>query len=238
MRIVVALDGRALVRRGEAVESAARELAAIAAEHELVLSLGDGDADQMLELALRNALPERDLVTVLTEVVVAGDDPAFATPSKPAGSGELAAAPEPWAIFELRSLRLLIEAGVVLICAGAGAPVILDGAGTLRGTEALVDGDLTAALLARRLDADLLAMLTEAAAVEVGWGGEGVRAIATATPAELREHRFAGASVASQVEAGCRFVEATAARAAIGDLRDAAAIVRGDAGTQIVPRLA
>lgn len=254
MRILVALGGNALLHRGEPadaatqerdVELAAARLAPIASEHELVIAHGnDGAAPFPLELALRNALPDRDLVTVLTAVVVAADDPAFAAPSKPIGVPGLSAqrlvpSPEPRAIVELRSLRTLIEAGALVICAGGGGvPVTVDGAGTMRGAEAVVDKDLTASLLARRLDADLLVMLTDVDAVRLGWGGDHAAALGEATPAELREHDFEAGSMGPKVEAACRFVEATDRRAAIGSLRDAAAIVRGEAGTQIASQLA
>jgi len=298
MRILLALGGNALLRRGEPasapnqqrnVEAAAAALAEIAAEHEVIVTHGNGpqvgllalqsealpdvppypldvlDAESegmvghMLELALRNALPERDVVSVLTEVVVAADDPAFANPTKPIGpvyapaqaqrlraergwtlgrDGDgyrrLVPSPEPHAIAEIRSLRLLVGCGALVICAGGGGiPVALDELGTLHGVEAVIDKDLTAALLARRLDADLLLMLTDVDSVHTGWGGPGERPIAGAQPAELRAMSFAAGSMGPKVEAACRFAEATGRRAAIGSLADAARIVRGEAGTQV-----
>jgi carbamate kinase len=242
MRILVALGGNALLRGGEGFDPSAQEasvelaaglLARIAAENELVVTHGSspqadvlgaesqGVVGCMLELALRNALPERDLLTILTEVVVDGEDPA---------------SPEPRAIVELRSLRTLIEAGVLVICAGGGGiPVTVGADGTMHGVQAVVDRDLTASLLARRLDAGMLVMLTDVDGVHLEWGTEGDGLLRRATPAELREHDFESGSMGPKVEAACRFVEATGARAAIGSLRDAAAIVRGEAGTQIVP---
>jgi carbamate kinase len=303
MRILVALGGNALLRRGEPVdaeaqrrniETAAAGLAALAAEHELVITHGNGPqvgllalqnasyrevppypldvlgaesegmVGHMLGLALRNALPERDVVTVLTEVVVSPEDPAFARPSKPIGpvyskqEAELLArdrgwtvgpdgdayrrlvpSPEPNAVAELRSLRVLIDSGALLICAGGGGiPVTIDGAGTMRGVEAVIDKDLTAALLARRLGADLLLMLTDVEAVQLDWGTERARPLRAATPQQLRELDFAPGSMAPKVEAACRFVEATGGRAAVGALAEAERIVRGDAGTQVGTRAA
>ncbi|HEY7255736.1 MAG TPA: carbamate kinase [Solirubrobacterales bacterium] len=267
--------------------AAAEVLAGVAGEHELVLTHGNGPqvgllalqnqghdssapanvlgaesegmVGYMLELALRNALPDRDLVTVLSVVVVNAEDPAFGAPTKPAGplySAEdarrlavergwsigpdghgfrrLVPSPEPQAIVELRSLRTLIDAGDLVICAGGdGIPVALNGDGTMHGVEAVVDKDLTAALLARRLDADLLVMLTDVDAVHLDWGGEAERALGRVTPAELRRHDFASGSMAPKVDAACRFVETTGRRAAIGELTKAVEIVRGAAGTQI-----
>lgn len=303
MRILLALGGNALLRRTEAasapnqqrnVEAAAAALAALAAEHELIVTHGNGpqvgllalqneafpdvppypldvlDAESegmvghMLELALRNLLPERDVVSVLTEVVVTADDPAFRRPTKPIGpvySGEeaqrlrrerkwtlgrdgsgyrrLVPSPEPYAIAEIRSLRVLVDSGALVICAGGGGiPVALDGVGTMHGVEAVIDKDLTAALLARRLDAEMLVMLTDVDAVHADWGGPKERPIASAEPRQLREMDFAAGSMGPKVEAACRFADATGHRAAIGSLTDAARIVRGEAGTQVANRAA
>ena len=268
MRVLVALGGNALLHRGEPagtaaqrgkVATAAEALAGVAGEHELVLTHGNGPQVGLLAMALRNELPDRDLVTVLSEVVVSAEDPAFNAPSKPIGpvyspekakrlatergwsigpDGDgfrrLLPSPEPQAIVELRSLRTLIDAGALVICAGGGGiPVTLDGDGTFRGAEAVVDKDLTAALLARRLDADLLVMLTDVDAVHLDWGSESERALGKVTPAELHRHDFASGSMGPKVDAACRFVEATGRRAAIGELTKAVEIVRGASGTQI-----
>jgi carbamate kinase len=269
--------------------TAAGVLASLAEEHEVVLTHGNGPqvgllalqsdgykdvapypldvlgaesegmVGYMLELALRNALPDRDLVTVLTEVIVNSDDPAFDAPSKPIGpmytaeeARRLAAergwtvgadgdgfrrlvpSPEPSAIAELRSLRVLIDAGVLVICAGGGGiPISLDETGAMQGTEAVIDKDLTAALLARRLDADLLIMLTDVDAVHSDWGSDEDHALRSVSSSELREMQFASGSMGPKVEAACRFVDATGRRAAIGALRNAVEIARGGAGTQI-----
>jgi carbamate kinase len=203
VRILAALDGTEF-------EPAVVGLAALAAEHELVISCGGGHrglAGNLLELALRNALPGRDVTTVVTEVVVSPDDPAIAFAEEPA------AVVEPHAIAELRSLRVLVESGAVVICVG-GVPVTVDAAGRMRAIEAVIDDDLTAALLARRLDADLLLML--------------------AGPEQLDS---ASGPIGSKAEAARRFAAATGRRAAVGDIAEAAPIARGEAGTQVAPAL-
>jgi len=228
MRIVVALGGNALLGDGAGssaeagrheIELAARGLAALAAEHRLIVTHGNGpEVGHLLELALRNALPGQEVVTLHTAVVVAGDDPA------------------PRAIVELRSLRRLIDADALVLCAeGGGVPVAVDHSGAMRGVEAAVDKDLTAALLARRLDADLLMMLTDVRAVQLDWGEASEVELSAATPAELRQHDFEAGSMGTEVEAACRFVETTGRRAAIGSLADAVAMARGEAGTQVAP---
>jgi carbamate kinase len=298
MRILFALGGNALLRRGEAasaenqrrnVETAAAAIAELAAEHEVVVTHGNGAqvgllalqseafpdvpaypldvlgaesegmVGHMLELALRNRLPERDVVSVLTEVVVAGDDPAFQAPTEPIGPiydseeaerlrrergwtlgrkgvgyRRLVPSPEPNAIAEIRSLRTLVGSGALVVCAGGGGiPIALNGDGTMHGVEAVIDKDLTAALLARRLDADLL-LLTDVEAVQRDWGQPNERPINRAEPSELRSLHFAASSMGPKVEAACRFTEATGRRTAIGALSEALQIARGAAGTQVV----
>ena len=292
-RVVVALGGNALLRRGEEpsvdaqranVERAAAALAPLAAAHELVLTHGNGpqvgllalqtEADEevppypldvlgaesegmigyLLEQALENALPGRRVATVLTQVVVDADDPAFAAPSKPIGpvyaeqraltlagargwtvarDGEwfrrVVPSPEPLEIVELATIRALLADGVLPVCAGGGGiPVTRAADGTLHGVEAVIDKDLAAELLARSVGASQLLLLTDVPAVE--WHGAPLRA---ATPAELRLLAFAPGSMGPKVEAACRFTERTGGVAAIGSLDDAAAIAAGEAGTQI-----
>jgi carbamate kinase len=284
MRALVALDGNALFRRGEPAEAtaeqgkaeaAAKALAGVAAEHEVVIAHGNGhqigpqvpgaESEGMigytLELALRNELPDRDLATILSGVVVSAEDPAFKAPSEPVGpvyaaeeakrlaaergwsvglDGEgfrrLVPSPEPQAIVELASLRVLIDAGVLLICAsGGGLPLTLDEEGTMIAVEAVVDQDLTASLLARRLDADVLVMLSDLDVVHLERDTAKDPPLGRVTPEELREHRLAAGPMASKVEAASRFVEATGRRSAIGELTKAVEIVRGESGTQIFP---
>ena len=296
MRIVVALGGNALLRRGEPaeaavqrrnVEIAARAVAEVAAEHQVVLTHGNGPQvgllalqseafrgvgaypldvlgaesegmiGYLLELALSHELHGRDVATLLTQVVVDPADPAFASPTKPVGpvyaeaeARRLASergwtvapdgphfrrvvpSPEPQDIVEIRTIQLLVDAGVVVICVGGGGiPVVVDEAGGLRGVEAVIDKDLSAALLARLLHADFLLMLTDVAAVERDWGTPAAEPIRRTTVAELRALELAAGSMGPKVEAACRFVEAARGTAGIGALADAAAIVRGEAGT-------
>ncbi len=225
MRILVALGGKALPQRGaaaaserrRAVREAAAALAALDRGHQLIVThrLDEEDA-QLLELELRNLLPERDVVSVLTQVIV---DP---------GSRE------PNAIAEIRSLRVLADSGALVVCAGGGAPIALNGDGTMHEVEAEVDRDLTAALLARRLDAGALLMLTDVEAVYRDRGSPDQRPIAGAAPAELRGMSFAADSIGPKVEAACRFASTTGRPAAIGALGDLERLARGEAGTQVL----
>ncbi|MFN8224876.1 MAG: carbamate kinase [Gaiellales bacterium] len=297
MRIVVALGGNALLRRGEPAEAAAQQrnideataaIARLADEHELVLTHGNGPQvgllalqasaypdvgpypldvlgaesegmiGYLLEQSLRNRLPGRDVATLLTQVVVDRDDAAFAHPTKPIGpiydeetarglvttrgwsiapDGEhwrrVVPSPEPREIVELATIQLLLEAGVVVVCAGGGGIPVVAENGALHGVEAVIDKDLASGLLARAIGADRLLLLTDVDAVEVDWGTAGARPLHKATPAELRALTFAPGSMGPKIEACCRFVEATGGEAAIGSLSHAAELAAGTAGTRI-----
>jgi len=207
--------------------------------------------------ALYDAVPAQPAGCLLCRTVVHADDPAFASPTKFVGpvygearARQLAAergwtvrqdgaawrrvvpSPEPVALVELDMIRLLAGSGAIVVCAGGGGvPVVRDDAGALRGVEAVVDKDLTAALLARDMAADALVILTDVDAVEDGYGTPQARPIHRATPQELRARPFPAGSMGPKVEAACRFVEATGGMAAIGRLDDAEALLDGKAGT-------
>jgi len=207
--------------------------------------------------ALHNAVPAQRAGCLVGRTVVHADDPAFTNPTKFVGpvydepqARQLAAergwnvrqdgaawrrvvpSPEPVELVELDMIKALAGGGVIVVCAGGGGvPVVRDDAGALRGVEAVVDKDLTAALLARDLAADALLILTDVDAVEDGYGTPQARPIHRATPAELRARPFPAGSMGPKVEAACRFVEATGGMAAIGRLDDAEALLDGKAGT-------
>jgi carbamate kinase len=142
--------------------------------------------------------------------------------------------PEPRRVREIRTLRLLVDAGIVVVCSGGGGiPVMVTPSGAVRGVEAVIDKDLSASLVARDLNADLLLLLTDVEGLWADWKKPSARLIRETTPAELRAGAFATGSMGPKVEACCRFVEATGKVAAIGALEQALAIVRGDAGTRV-----
>jgi carbamate kinase len=211
--------------------------------------------------ALQNALPGRQVASIINQTLVLADDPAFTHPTKFVGevydkaeADRLAAArgwtirqdgehwrrvvgsPQPRRVVETRLIRLLLNSGAIVVCAGGGGvPVVRDERGQLRGVEAVVDKDLTAAMLAEALDADILLILTDVANVVEGWGTPDPRPIRNITPVALRRGDFAAGSMGPKVDAVCRFVEVTADMGAIGRLEDAIDIVAGKAGTIVTP---
>ncbi len=298
MLVVIALGGNALLRRGEPMDVATQRanirvaveaIAAVAADHDVVVTHGNGPQVGLLALeaeayegvdpypldvlgaesegmigylldqALVNELGGARVATLLTQVVVDAEDPAFERPTKPigpvfdpetarrmaaargwtlapdgAGQRRVVPSPEPCSIVELSTIRLLVEAGVLVVCVGGGGiPVLLDDHGCLRGVEAVIDKDRAGALLARDLEADALLLLTDVAAVEAGRGTPDSRQLGAVSSAELRELDLDPGSMGPKVEAACRFAEASGGFAGIGALADAAAILRGERGTRI-----
>jgi carbamate kinase len=219
----------------------------------------EGMLGYMIEQALRNRLPGRPLATLLTQVQVDPADPAFAYPTKPIGpvysraqAERLGAergwrlvpdgdrwrravpSPEPLRILEIETIRLLVDAGALVICAGGGGvPVVMTEVGAWIGVEAVVDKDLATALLAIALDADRLVLLTDVAAVCRGWGTPESQSITQAGVHDLRALEFESGTMAPKVEAACRFAQQTGRPAAIGALESALAVLQGTAGTRI-----
>jgi carbamate kinase len=193
-----------------------------------------------LLLALDNALVDREVVALLTRTLVDPADPAFGRPTKPIGLVDadgrrrLVASPEPVEILEQTSIERLVAADAVVVCVGGGGiPVVRGEGGSLHGIEAVVDKDLASSLLATALSAEALLLLTDVDAAYEGWGGGDARRIESTTPAGLRSREFEEGSMAPKVEAAARFVERGGPRAAIGSLKDAAALLAGTTGTQV-----
>jgi carbamate kinase len=217
----------------------------------------------LIEQELGNRIPfDKPVASLLTMIEVDPHDPAFADPSKPIGplyapddAAKLGAergwvfkpdgtsmrrvvpSPAPKRIFEHRPIRWLLEQGCVVICAGGGGiPTAYHPGRQLAGVEAVIDKDHASGLLARDLDADMLIMATDAAAVFVGFGTPDQRAVARAHPdALLAEHRseFAAGSMLPKVTAACDFARASGRPAVIGALSDIDAMLAGTAGTRV-----
>jgi carbamate kinase len=211
--------------------------------------------------ALRNEVADKQVGCLICQTLVSVADPAFANPTKFVGPGydehsarslasehswtigqdgekwrRVVPSPEPVQILELPLIEALLGAGAVVICAGGGGiPVIRQGGAQLAGVDAVVDKDLTSAVLAVALNADALLLLTDVSGVLDGFGTPAARPIERATVAELRGDRLPAGSMGPKVEAACRFVAATSKKAVIGRLDDAEAMFLGKAGTAVLP---
>lgn len=300
MRIVVALGGNALLKRGEPmtaekqrtnVRHAARSLAQlIEAGHQVIITHGNGPQvgllalqaaagppdgvhpldllgaqtegmiGYMIEQELGNRLPDGAMIaTLLTQVRVDKNDPAFGHPTKPIGASvdELTAehttahrgwtfapeggrwrrvvpSPAPLEILELRVIRMLVERDVVVICTGGGGiPVVQQADGSLIGVEAVIDKDRASGLLAEQLEADMLLLLTDVDAVYANFGEPEARMIVSVGSQALEPEDYAKGSMGPKVEAAKLFAASPGRAAGIGRLEDAMAILAGNAGTMV-----
>jgi len=296
MRVVVALGGNALLRRGEPMTAenqrrniriAAQALSPIAARHQLIITHGNGpqvgllalqsaagepypldvlDAETegmigyLIEQELRNLLPRNHhCATLLTQIEVDANDPAFRHPSKPIGPvyqedearrlaeqrgwqiapdgtgwRRVVASPKPRRIFEIEVIELLVERSIVVICAGGGGiPTVCRENGALEGVEAVIDKDLASSLLARELKADALLLLTDVDGIYDNWGQTDARLIRRIAPSALDAFSFAPGTMGPKVAAACQFVTKTGGIAGIGALKDAEMILDGQTGTLI-----
>jgi carbamate kinase len=160
---------------------------------------------------------------------------------KPDGDGfrRVVPSPRPQRIYGLEPVEWLLEHDCVVVCAGGGGiPVMhtdepVPAGRRLVGVEAVIDKDLASARLAAELGADVLAIVTDVDAVYRDWGTAAAAAIRRASPEALARTEFAAGSMGPKVEAACRFVAETGGLAAIGSITDAAALVRGEAGTVV-----
>jgi carbamate kinase len=218
-------------------------------------------ADELDAALAARGLPQRTAGLVTRTMVDAGD-PNFRQPSKPVGRflpreeaetfighGQIwedrgprgwrrvVASPEPRSVVDTPAVSVLAAAGFVVVCAGGGGiPVVDGGGGALRGVEAVIDKDLTAALLARELGADTLVIATDVPNVMVDFGTASARPLGRVTTDELRRHaaagQFARGSMGPKVDAALRFVDGGGSSAVITSLEHIADAVRGDdAGT-------
>lgn len=214
----------------------------------------------IIEQELGNVIPLEDhIVTVLTQILVDPDDPAFQEPTKPVGpvysaeeaqkllrekgwsmapDGEyfrkVVPSPLPKRIIEISAIKTLVDNGFVVICAGGGGiPVAYDENRKLFGVEAVIDKDLASGLLAKGLNAEMFVMLTDVANVFVNFGTSNQKPIRAAHPDALEALDFAAGSMGPKVLGACQFVRETGQQSAIGQLSDLIEIMAGEAGTLI-----
>ncbi|MRT57729.1 carbamate kinase [Enterobacteriaceae bacterium RIT693] len=212
----------------------------------------------MLQQALKNHLPDREVSVLLTQVEVDPQDPAFSNPTKYIGpvyskaqADELVRdkgwsvkadgqyfrrvvpSPQPKRIVESDAITALIQRDHLVICNGGGGVPVVEKADGYHGIEAVIDKDLSAALLARQIEADALLILTDADAVYLNWGTPAQRPLSSVTPAELEGMSFDAGSMGPKVAACSRFVASCHGIAGIGALEDGPAILAGEKGTLI-----
>src|SRR5829696_4969221 len=212
-------------------------------------------------LAARDA--RRPVAAIITRTLVDADDPGFSHPTKPIGRflpraqaqklidhGErwedrgakgwrrVVASPEPLEVLDAHTLHTLLAAGYVVVTAGGGGiPVVRDAGGAVRGVEAVIDKDLTAALLADAIDADVLVIATDVAHAVAGWGTPDAHDIGAVTLEQMEAYaadgHFPSGSMGPKVEAAMRFVRSGGSRSIITALDQLARSIDGHVGTII-----
>lgn len=195
-----------------------------------------------LQNAIRAEFAHRNLdcpalASIVTQVRVDADDPAFKNPSKPigqfmsedeakkaaaehnwdvkedAGRGwrRVVASPLPKEIVELDAINAMLNDGSLVICCGGGGIPVVEKDGGLAGASAVIDKDASAALLAESLDADMLIILTAVEKVAINFGKPNQEDLNTLTCAEAQqyidEEQFAAGSMLPKVQAGMRFAQ-------------------------------
>lgn len=232
---------------------------------EVCVAESEGEIGYVLQQTLHNLTGGRSPVaTLLTQVVVDENDPAFLSPDKPVGpwfdaqqaavlaqtelplvydregrGRRLVASPAPLRIVEIEVIREMMALGIIVIAAGGGGIPVVDRQGLLEGVEAVVDKDLATALLAIGIDADQLVLVTDVPGVYKNFDCAGADLLRRTSPEELEklaaEGHFPAGSMGPKVAAVIQFVRATGRRAVICQPGDLAAAMTAEAGTVVEP---
>jgi carbamate kinase len=228
-----------------------------------------GSIGYMIQQSLMNALAlagvHKDVVTVVTQVIVDKDDPSMSNPTKYVGPffraesvedcqakgwvikedpgrgyRRVVASPMPIDVVEKEVIRDLLDSGRVVIAAGGGGiPVCRKADGTLEGVDAVIDKDRASALLAGLLHADKLLILTGVEKVALNYRKPNMRTVDVLTVAEaekyLAEGQFPKGSMGPKIEAAVDFIKRGGSQVVITNLENASAGAEGTAGTRIIP---
>jgi len=227
-----------------------------------------GEIGYVLQQALGRELAAREVgrpvATVLTQVVVAETDPAFAAPTKPIGPfytaeeaerrrqklgwtlvedaargfRRVVASPEPLEVVEAEVIRALVDRGVLVVALGGGGIPVIRRGDRLEGVDAVIDKDRASALLASRLRVELLVISTDVDRVYLDYREPGERPLDVVTMEELERHYRAGqfppGSMGPKIEAALRFLRDGGGEVIITSPERLAEAVAGRAGTHVL----
>jgi len=242
--------------------------------HEVPLDVCGADSQGAIGYELQQALQneffkrkmDKKAATVVTQVRVDKDDPAFKKPSKPIGSfmdeaeakrresemgwsvvedagrgwRRVVASPQPKEIIEFASVKLLIDAGhVVITVGGGGIPVVDRGDGELIGTAAVIDKDFASSLLAQTIKADLFVIATAVEKVAINFGKPEQKWLDKMTLIEAKAYldegiHFAKGSMAPKIQAAIWYLENGGKEAVITNPENIGRALKGETGTHIV----
>ncbi len=220
---------------------------------------------QAIENALREAGSERHCTCLLTQVEVDPDDPAFANPTKFVGAffdkaqaeaigaelgwlmkqdgargwRHVVPSPKPKHVCDISLVKVLARRGNIVIAGGGGGiPVVRGPKGVRNGIEAVIDKDMTSALMANVLGIDTLMILTAVPKVAIDFGKPTRRDLDRVTLRELKAYRAEGhfppGSMGPKIDAAIGFIEGGGERVIIAKLDDAMPALRGETGTHVV----
>ena len=242
--------------------------------HEVPLDVCGADSQGAIGYALQQTLQnelfkrkiKKPVATVITQVLVDRNDPAFKNPTKPIGgfmeeadakkrasdlgwavvedSGRgwrrVVASPIPKEVVEIESVKILIDAGVVVITVGGGGIPVIDEGGDYEGIAAVIDKDYASSLLARNIKADLFLISTAVEKVALNFGKPDQKWLDTISLAEAKKYlaegiHFAKGSMAPKMQAIIWFLEAGGKEAIITNPENIGRALKGETGTHIVP---
>ena len=220
-------------------------------------AMSQGYIGYHLQNAIGNELASRgmnkDVATVVTQVLVDEADPAFQHPTKPVGAfydketadriaaekgytmvedagrgyRQVVPSPKPIDVIEKNTVKALVDNGTVVITVGGGGIPVVRKDGKLYGTPAVIDKDFASAKLAELLDADMLVILTAVEKVAINFGKPDQKGLDDLTPADARkyieEKQFAPGSMLPKVQAALSFAESKTGRVALITLLEKAA---------------
>ena len=232
---------------------------------EIIGAMTQGQIGYMLESSLDTALMEigadqqQYFVTLITYVVVDGDDPGFINPTKPIGPfytaaeaknrsynlvktdkgyRRVVASPRPLSIVERREIQKLVDMDFIVICCGGGGIPVIRKERKFRGVEAVIDKDRASAVLAQEINADIFIIASDIQGAAINWGKENQTFLDKISAAELNEHlesgQFPAGSMRPKVESIMAFHARTGNRGIICHLEDIERAVAGDAGTEVI----
>ena len=229
-------------------------------------AMSQGYIGYHLQNSIGNELASRgickDVATIVTQVLVDENDPAFKKPTKPigafydketaeriaaekgytmvedAGRGyrQVVPSPKPVDVIEKNMVKSLIESGNVVITVGGGGIPVVRKDGKLYGTPAVIDKDFASAKLAELIKADNLVILTAVDRVAINWGKPNQESLSEMSIAEAEKYceegHFAPGSMLPKVKAAISFAQ-TGGEAIIASLENAGAAIKGESGTKV-----